>query len=195
MVDDSKLEQNIDITLVANALKDVNCFSELVERYQKRLFYYIMKITNVRTEDAEDILQEVFLKVYRNLNDFDGRVKFSSWIYRITRNHVISEHRKREVRGQNNFVPIDEILLNTLASELSTNTSIDIEYLNKNIHKILDNIDQKYSEVLILKFFEEKSYQEISDIIKKPMGTIATLINRAKKRFIKEFNKQNLELT
>jgi len=97
------------------------------------------------------------------------------------------------VRAEGHSTPIDDKLAQTIASEFDTGKDIDIQYLKDNIFKILSRLDVKYREVLVLKFLEEKNYQEISDIIRRPMGTVGSLINTAKKEFKKELAKQNIK--
>jgi len=183
-----------DEELVPLILDNQSYFSFLMERYEKKLLAYILRISNVSHQEAEDILQDVFIKVYHNLNDFDQDLKFSSWIYRITHNEVISNYRKRRSRDKDLAIDIDDAELENFASDLDIIRDIDDKFLRNNIFKILDNLDIKYREVLVLKFLEEKNYREISDIIKKPMGTVATLINRAKKAFLVELEKQDIKL-
>lgn len=141
----------------------------------------------------EDILQEVFIKVYLNLNDFDENLKFSSWIYRITHNQVISSHRKIKARPEGYAVNIDDRLANSLIAEIDIKKQVDNKILQKTINSVLNKIGKKYRDVLVLKFLEEQSYQEISDILKKPLGTVASLMNRAKQEFRSEFEKQQLK--
>ena len=89
---------------------------------------------------------------------------------------------------------MEDNALNNLASDLDIADETDRIILKSNIQKILGKIDKKYREVLILKFLEEKSYSEISDIIKRPMGTVASLINKAKQELKKELKSQNFKL-
>jgi len=147
-----------------------------------------MRISNLNKDEAEDIVQDVFIKTYQNLNDFDSSLKFSSWVYRITHNQVISNYRKIKARPQTIILNDDSNFLENLASDFNLNKEIDLKYLKHNVNNTLNKLDLKYREVLILKFLEDKDYREISDILKKPMGTVATLINRAKEQFKKNYN-------
>ena len=161
-------------------------FVWLIKRYEIKLKAYILRITNIDMDEADDILQDVFIKVYENINDFDPQLKFSSWIYRIAHNTVISNHRKKQVRPEGNMVEVDDRSLNNIAGEINITKEMDQKLLRQNLNMFLDRLDPKYRDVLVLKYFEEKDYHEISDILKKPMGTIATLINRAKKQLREE---------
>ena len=195
MIDKNDLLKTSDEELVKLSLADQNNFLYLVDRYKGPLLGYIRRLTNINQEDAEDILQEIFIKVYLNLNGFNNDLKFSSWIYRIAHNQVISNHRKLKARPEGYKVNIDETVTRNLAADINIEDQADLGILKNNIFKILNKLDKKYREVLILKFLEEKNYKEISDIIKKPAGTVASTINKAKKEFRKEMIKQGLILS
>lgn len=182
-----------DSELVKLSLANQDDFAYIVDRYEGKLASYIRRLTNANNEDVEDILQEVFVKVYLNLNDFDENLKFSSWIYRITHNQVISSHRKIKARPEGYAVNIDDRLANSLIAEIDIKKQVDNKILQKTINSVLNKIGKKYRDVLVLKFLEEQSYQEISDILKKPLGTVASLMNKAKQEFRSEFEKQQLK--
>lgn len=192
MTEEKDIANISDEELVKLTLANQDNFLYLVDRYKGRLLSYIRRLTNVNNEDAEDTLQEVFIKVYLNLNDFNKDLKFSSWIYRITHNQVISNHRKLKARPEGYAVSIDDQAARSLAAEIDISAAADLQLLKAEFAKTLDTLDKKYREVLVLKFWEEKSYQEISDIIKKPSGTVASMLNKAKSEFEKEFSRHNI---
>ena len=177
--------QKSDEELVALTLENQDFFSCLVERYEPKLRRYIQRISAATQEDTEDLLQEIFLKVYRNLRDFDQKLKFSSWIYRIAHNQVVSVWRKTKSRPPVIKFEADEDFLKFVAADEDLAGDTERKFASEDVRKMLENLDNKYKEVLVLKFLEEKSYEEISDILQKPLGTVATLINRAKKQFVK----------
>lgn len=187
-----KCEGKTDEELVPLVLENQSYFLCLMEKYESKLLRYIMRISGIRHEDAEDILQEVFIKVYENLYGFDLDLKFSSWIYRIAHNHVISEFRKKKNRME--IILSEEDDWHSFVSDLNIVHEVDVKLSKEVINKVLNNLDVKYREVLFLKFLEERDYKEISDILKKPMGTVATLINRAKEKFKKELVRQNIKI-
>ncbi|MFH0840922.1 MAG: sigma-70 family RNA polymerase sigma factor [bacterium] len=187
------VENKTDEELVKLTLENQNYFAEIIQRYEQKLLNYIRRISNLG-EEAEDVLQEVFIKVYQNLNGFDPKLKFSSWIYRITHNQVISNYRKNKARPHGLLLEMEEGSLENIADEFNFIEKIEQKKLRENIIKVLDKMDLKYKEVLVLKFLEEKDYKEISDILKKPMGTVASMINRAKKQFQEELDKSNIKL-
>lgn len=189
-----EIDKLSDEKLVEMTLKNQDDFLYLVNRYKGKLGSYIRRLTNIKAEDAEDILQEVFIKVYLNLNDFNSDLKFSSWVYRIAHNQVISNYRKAKARPEGYAVDIEDNLIYRLASEVDIAGETDKKLRKETIITILSGLEEKYREVLILKFLEEKNYQEISDILKKPLGTVASLINRAKHEFRLEATKRNAKL-
>jgi RNA polymerase sigma-70 factor (ECF subfamily) len=179
---------------VALTLENQEVFSWLIKRYEIKFKSYIRRLTNCSEEEQEDLLQDIFIKIYRYLNNFNQDLKFSSWAYRIAHNEIISSYRKRQRRPICNFGEENDFELLNLASDVDIEKEIDRDHLKKIIFSILDNLDAKYKDVLVLKYFEEKDYQEISDILKKPMGTVATLLNRAKKEFRNELEKNKISL-
>jgi len=170
-----------DEELVKLSLADQGQFLHIVDRYKKKLLNYIRRLSGLSEEDAEDILQDVFLKVYLNLNDFDGDLKFSSWIYAITRHQVISNHRRLKARVDSSAVHLENEAVQALAFELSIDESLDRALLRERLEKIINQLDPKCREVIILRYWEEKDYREIADIMKRPAGTIASLLHKAKK--------------
>jgi RNA polymerase sigma-70 factor (ECF subfamily) len=194
MILDQDMQEKTDEELVALILENQNNFAYIIEKYKFKLSTYIKRISGLNDDDVEDVLQDVFIKTYQNLHNFDQDLKFSSWIYRIAHNQTISNFRKLKSRGENVSIKIDEELINKLASDLDIENEANIKILNQKINIVLISLDEKYREILVLKFFEEKDYQEISDIIKKPMGTVASLLSRAKKEFKVQLEKNKLDL-
>jgi RNA polymerase sigma-70 factor (ECF subfamily) len=193
MITGSECINKTDEQIVALTFKNQDYYLCLMKRYEAKLLNYILKISNISREDGEDILQEVFIKAYQNLNDFDLNYKFSNWIYSIAHNATISAFRKKKVRPQTVSWE-DKDLNNILESTLNVeNTSLQ-KLTYKQILKIINRLPLKYKDVLILKFMEGKDYREVSDILHKPMGTIATLINRAKKSLKQELKKEDIKL-
>ncbi len=187
----SKLENKSDEELVRQSIQDSHNFTLLIERYEDKLSRYIYRLCGCRNEDIEDLLQDIFIKIYRNLNGFDQSLKFSSWLYRIAHNEVISHYRKLKSR------PIDVELIPDINYRDDKSDdfirNLDSSLNKEKISEILVKMDIKYKEVLVLKYFEDLEYSEISDIIKKPIGTVATLLNRAKKQFRDKANELKIK--
>ncbi|MDD3539634.1 MAG: RNA polymerase sigma factor [Atribacterota bacterium] len=188
MIHISDCEQKTDAELVSLSLKNQDYYYCLMKRYEAPLMNYIYKLSGLNRTDLEDILQEVFILVYQNLNDYNKSFKFSSWIYRIAHNYTVSQLRKKAQGTQN--ISWDEHDLEQIVQsdfDLEENLALKINY--HNLLSIIDSLPLKYKEVLLLKFVDGKDYQEISDILRKPIGTVGTLINRAKKMLAQEIEK------
>ena len=127
--------------------------------------------------------RQSFIKVWINLNEFDNSLKLSSWLYRIVHNETVSFCRKKKSYGKNNKVIIDENI--DLAYDNALVDDVDVEDNYLITDNILNSLPLKYKEVLVLKFLEKMSYEEISDVLKIPEGTVGVRINRAKKMFKK----------
>ncbi len=169
-----------DAELVKRTLKDSKNYRPLVERYEKRLLYYVKNMVYVNEEDAQDIVQEAFIKGYRNLNSYNPKYKFSSWIYRITHNEAVSFLRKNKNRKFEIANDPEKSIFDTIASGLD----LEKEYIKRegkgDLESALGKLDSRYREVMVLKFVEGMEYNEIADILHIPSGTIGSLISRAK---------------
>ena len=178
-----------DEELVVLTLKDKENYRHLMVRYEKKLTRYIIRISGIKRDDAEDVLQESFIKAYQKINNFDFDYKFSSWMYRIAHNETFTYLRKKKARPKVIDSEFSSIILDSLKDDLNIEKEIDKKYLAKHLSEIMSGISEKYRVVLTLKYLEDKDYQEISDILKKPMGTVATLLKRAKEQLKKEIIK------
>jgi RNA polymerase sigma-70 factor (ECF subfamily) len=188
------LSELSDNEVVKLTLDNQEIYAELVRRYHDKLLRYIKSLGCRSADDAEDVLQEVFIKAYRNLNDYDISLKLSSWLYRIAHNQTISFFRKVNVRPQPLAKEEDLILLDFIQADIDLSADLDQKYLADNLEGILNKLDEKYRRVLVLKYLEAKSYEEISDILQKPLGTVATLLNRAKTKFKKELDNSKINI-
>lgn len=181
------LKEKTDEELVKISLEwQLDWFKELIQRYELPLSKYISRLINTSIEQKEDLLQDIFIKIYKYLNSFDFNLKFSNWIYRIAHNYVIDFLRKEEREEHYKFF-INEDDKDIFWNEIKWDSNIEKEYLLKErdeiIKNILNELPETYKEVLILKYFEFKDYKDISEILKVPEWTVATYFNKAKKQF------------
>jgi len=174
-----------DNELVEASKGDPEVFGELVLRYQEQLFRFIRRTSYFRVEDIEDIIQETFLKAYKSLNIFDTDLKFSTWIYQIARNTTIDAIRKKQIRPQTICIEQDDVV-RFLRSDNDIQINLETQEQLKIVQEIINMLPNKYREVMVLRFLEEKNYEEIMDIVQKPKGTVAALINRGRKMLFDE---------
>ncbi len=178
-----------DETIAHQALRDPEQFAVLIERYTGKLVRYLSRLGVSVREDREDILQNAFMNAYRNLNSFDATLSFSSWMYRIVHNEAMSFFRRRKARPE---VKIDEgeerdFFFSTLEDEQAdTSAQAERRLSAQELQEALNSLPDKYKEILILRFFEDRSYTDISDILHVPVGTVSTMIHRAKRALRKK---------
>lgn len=176
-------EQMSDAEVVKNTLRERSYFGLIVNRYEEKLIRYIRRLGVRNFEDQQDILQDIFIKVYKNLNGFDSSLSFSSWIYRIAHNEAISWYRKQNVRPEGHLIAdAEELLLFVPDKHITAEHVFDSHIDAESLSTALKKLESKYRDPIILRFFENKEYDEISDILKIPIGTVGTLISRGKKK-------------
>jgi len=170
MKDISAISDEALVDIIRNS--DKERYAEIIRRYQAKLVRYARAVTG-DDHMGDDAVQEAFIKAYRNLNGFDTKKKVSSWMYRIVHNEAMNMFhlwKKKE--------PIES------AVESDSGMRVEDEYIRKELIRhaqaCLEKMRMKYREPLTLYYMEEKSYEEISDILRIPAGTVATRINRAK---------------
>ena len=142
---------------------------------------WIQRLGNLDQDIAKDILQETFIKVYINLNDYDQTLPFSSWTYRIAHNETLMHFRRQKNRPRTARNEDEASLFGLIPDELEMTRETDAKLRVARVAKALSKLKQEYLDILVLRFFENKSYQEISDILEIPTGSVATNISRGKK--------------
>lgn len=175
------MNPNIDISDEKLAQKvqegDKEQFGVIMERYQQKLFRYGKKFLS-NPDNIEDVVQDVFIKTYQNIQSFDVSQKFSPWIYRIAHNTYINALKK------NALSPLYLFDFDTLISHTVFEDPIQREKEQKEMKEIVDKglkeVESKYREILVLYYIEELSYKEIAEILHVPIGTVGVRIMRAK---------------
>lgn len=184
-----------DAELVQMSLRDGENFALIIEKYQARLLRYLRWFLGVNQALAEDVLQETMIKVYRNLESFNPRFTFVSWVYRIAHNEALNFLRKQK---KHYTVSLDDgeegeaSLINLLAAEDDVFGQAVRGELAVGVREVLALMSSAYREILILRYLDGYDYQEIGDILKKPLGTVGVMIARAKDQFKEKMNQVNL---
>lgn len=158
---------------------NIELFGVLIERYEVKIKRYARKFLSDK-EDINDVVQEIFIKVYKNIESFDIKRKFSSWLYRIAHNELINALKKKK-RKVLPLLDLDVFLPYYYKNE-DLNEKIDKKRMQEIIDKCLDDLDFKYQEPIVLHYFEELSYKEISDVMEIPVSTVGIRIKRAKEK-------------
>lgn len=158
---------------------EADYFGELVLRYENKMIGYIRRFIQNR-DDATDVVQDVFIKVYKNIQSFDVTQRFSPWIYRIAHNEMVN-NLKKKVRQPLNFFDPEVLFPHPLAKENPQDDSEKIE-IKEILGKCMEHLDEKYKEVLVLRYFDDLDYKDIADILKVPVVTVGVRLNRGKEK-------------
>ncbi len=155
---------------------DTESYALLLRAYEAPVLRYVVFLVH-DSNLAEDIVQDTFIKAYRNLAGFKQKYKFSSWLYRIAHNTAMDAVKKHRP------VAVETPVLDRLtAAEAGVAERIDHEILAKDVSLCLGQLPAKYRAPIMLYFFQHKSYREISDILRLPTATVGIRISRAKAR-------------
>ena len=166
---------------------DLWAFEELVFRYRDRLKNFIFRYIN-DGQEAEDLVQDTFLKLYQNKHAYREIAKFSTWIYTIAGNLAKTLLRKRKTRKLMFFSQLgpEDKDLDLPSKERTSQDVLEGKYDEKLIQHAISKLPEHFRIVIILRDVQELSYEEICNIIGKPIGTVKSRINRARLRLQKE---------
>lgn len=168
---------------------DQSAFEEIVSFYQNKVFQICYRMLG-NSHEAEDAAQETFVRAYMNIHSFDEKRKFSTWLYRIATNLSIDRIRKKkpdyfldaEIKGSDGL---------TMYSQMSTDQRLPEEEvesmeLQDYIQKQILSLPPKYRSVIVLRYIDELSLQEISEVLDMPIGTVKTRIHRGREALRKK---------
>lgn len=160
---------------------DVYAFEQIVKRYKNQLLNFAYRFLG-DIEDSEDIVQETFLRIFRKRNAYKNIAKFSTWIYTITGNLAKTELRRRKKRKLFSISSLgyDEKDYELPDHRRGPEEKADSVVKEEIIQKAIDGLSPKFKEVVILRDIQELSYEEISKILKIPLGTVKSRVNRAR---------------
>lgn len=166
---------------------DKEAFSVLMERFEEKISRYARRFLRV-AEDREDIVQEVFVKAFINIRSFDSTRRFSPWLYRIAHNEFVNALKKS---GRQPFQLFDfDTILPHLTAKETANADTEKSEIKKEMEACLSELEAKYSEPLILYFFEELSYEAIAEVLHIPTSTVGVRISRGKQKLRSVYTKK-----
>ena len=159
---------------------DEKAFEIIIYRYKHRLTRLAWSVVH-NEDDAMDIVQESFIKVYRKLHSFQGTSKLYTWLYRIVMNHSIDYVRKRPSAV---IVPVDEMMHEPASKDKSMRPDINLlnKELNKKIFEAVDKLPEKQKKAVILREVEDLSYNEIAEIMSCTVGTVMSRLYYAREK-------------
>jgi len=152
-------------------------FRELMGLYKERLYWHIRKIV-INHADTDDVLQNTFIKIFKNIGKFKGESKLYSWMYRIATNEAITHLNKKA-----NLNRIDnKTLQNQLVENLEADVYFDGDAIQLKLQKALAKLPQKQQLVFNMKYFDNMKYNDISEILDTSVGALKASYHHARKK-------------
>jgi len=175
----STIEQDEAQLVVASKQGDQDAFAQLVQQHQRRVFNLVFRMLQ-EYEEANEVTQETFLAAWQGLPSFRGDARFSTWLYRIAYNCALKqlEQRKRDQALQT-VVQAEYVAANRNEEE-RVDAELEAHARQSAVHEQLSMLPAKYRIVLVLRHLQEKTYEEMAEILTLPVGTIKTHLFRAR---------------
>lgn len=163
---------------------DIEAFEMLMEKYQKKVFNIALKLLG-NHDDANEVTQEVFIRIFKSMGSFKGESQISTWIYRIATNACLDELRKRKNKW---IMSLDEeyhkengdYIIQVEDDKPTPDVLLEQKTLKSAVNNAIAKLSEKYKLIIVLRDIQGFSYEEISDIVKTPVGTVKSRINRAR---------------
>ena len=173
------------ISELINPKTQNEAFRKLLQLYQKPLYYHIRNMV-LNHDDADDVLQNTFFKVFSNLKNFKGDSKLYSWMYRIATNEAITFMQQRAKKQGISSEEVQQKAINKLESDVY----FDGDEIQIKLHKAIATLPEKQQLVFKMKYFEELKYEEMSEILNTSVGALKASYHIAAKK-IEEFLNTN----
>ncbi len=180
------MDKEYDITaLLQNPQTQREAFEQVVKMYSEQLYWQIRRMV-VSHDDANDLLQNTFIKAWNNLDYFRGEAKLSTWLYRIALNECLNFLNKQRAERSLSIDEVDSTLLNKLESD----AYFDGDEVQKQFQRAVLRLPEKQRMIFNLKYFQEMKYEDISDILGTSVGALKASYHHAVKK-IEDFFNQN----
>ncbi len=166
-----------DYELILKTLNvDNRYFEEIINRYKNLVFYVINKMT-IDKDEVADLSQDIFIKLYKNLDKYDPAYKLSTWVIKISTNHIIDVRRKKKLQ----LVELDNLFFDPSKNEFSAENEFMVKEELDVLKESINGLPEQYKEPLRLFVYQGLSYQEISDTLDLPITKIKNRIFKARK--------------
>ncbi len=173
------------VALLKNEHTRQKGFRQLVQQYQERLYWHIRRMVT-HHEDANDVIQNTFIKVFRSIHNFKGDSKLYTWLYRIATNEAITHLNKQKKRSTD---PLDNEDLN-LNNRLKADQYFDGDAVQLKLQNALAQLPERQKLVFNMRYFDEMTYKEIADVLEVSIGGLKASYHHAVKK-IEDFFKTN----
>jgi RNA polymerase sigma factor (sigma-70 family) len=171
----------LDEEVLIEKLKDPktreSSYRTLLSMHKERLYWHIRKIV-LNHEDADDVLQNTFLKVFRHIDGFNGNSKLYSWMYRIATNEAISFLNKKARQFETDVQNVQEMAVNNLHADMY----FDGDEIQIKLQKAIVNLPQKQQLVFNMRYFDEMKYEDMSEILDTSVGALKASYHHARKK-------------
>jgi len=175
-----------DYDLVQRALnkKDQKAYAELMERYRDSIYFMILRMVNSK-DDADDLTIEAFGKAFKRLHQYTPQFAFSTWLFKIASNNCIDHIRKKRIQAMSLDAGFtneegDSMAFSVRDEELDPMASMERQQRINKLRDIVQQLKPRYRELVELRYFEEYSYEEISEQLNLPLGTVKAQLFRAR---------------
>ena len=181
------LEKKLEDLLIQNSRAgDKEAFGKLIHFYRRRLYSYLLR--SCRDKDlADDLFQEVLIKVWQGLKKYKDRQKFASWLFTVAHNVMIDSKRKKNIKNS-------DIFESDLASDYNLEKKLEFDESKEIIYKILEELNENQRQVFLMRQHSGQTFREISEILNQPLNTVISHMNYAVKK-IKKILKEDYEIT
>lgn len=158
-------------------------FQALVDKYKERLYWHIRKMVIIH-EDADDLLQDIFLKIWYGLENFRNDSKLYTWMFRIATNECITflNEKKRKVYGNT------EEMTEALCNHLETDLWFDGDAIQKELQKAILHLSERQRMIFNMRYYDEMSYNEMAEIMDIAVGTLKSTYHNAVKKIEEQLN-------
>jgi RNA polymerase sigma-70 factor, ECF subfamily len=175
--------------------RDANAFGEIVRRWDRRIFALCFGMLG-REDDARDAAQEAFIAAFRNLENFRGEAKLSSWLHRIAVNQCLTIKRRTRYRSEDLIDDSDESTTNRFIADASYSPAAGSERseLNNAVRQAVGALPPDLRQVVVMKEFEEMTFQEIAETLELPLSTVKSRLYSALKQLRSRLERSPLEV-
>ena len=158
---------------------DIESFRILVERYEAKIARYAKRFF-FDGDEGKDIVQDVFIKAYVNIQSFDTSRRFSPWIYRIAHNEFVNNIKRRQKERENVSIFDFDLLFPHLVAKETADDGFNKAEVKRMLDQSLNKLNEKYKEPLVLYYFEDMDYREIADVLHIPVSTVGVRLQRGR---------------
>lgn len=182
------MKENQIIKLIQKPSSREEGFKQIVDLYQERLYWHIRKMV-LSHDDADDVLQNTFIKVWKSLDNFRGDSKIYTWLYRIATNESLNHIQTQKKKFTSSLGNVDEEYLHL---KLTSDPYFDGDEAEKKLWMAVETLPQKQKTVFKLKYFDNMKYEDMSDVLKTSVGALKAsyhhAVNKIKEYLTKELN-------